>query len=131
MKISVDSMKRGFMLTDEFSKLVGRNPQTVRKELCLKKSAFGITPLKINGRLMWPVDQTLKLFPNSMPNCNSSKVNLESELIELSERLACANRQLKILNDIFDEYGITKLASGYELHLPERLLLLLAKQELK
>ena len=132
MKLSKGALTSGYMTTEEFGNVIRRNPQTIRKTLCDEdgKSAYGVTPIKIKNRLMWPTSEVVKLFPDSIKIQNVANTDM-TDAIEITERLACANRQLLIMSNIFDEYGIVSLASGYELHLPERLILLLAKQEQK
>lgn len=46
---------RDFILTSEFARAVNRAPQTIRKNLGENGSCFGITPVKVGRRLLWPV----------------------------------------------------------------------------
>lgn len=53
---------RDFLLTDEFSTAISRAPQTVRKNFCQTGHCFGIRPLKIGNRLLWPVADLARLL---------------------------------------------------------------------
>lgn len=50
-----------FLNTADFAHAICRNPQTIRKNLCLTGEAYGIRPQKIGGRLLWPAEQVEKL----------------------------------------------------------------------
>jgi len=46
---------RDHINTAEFGRATNRRPQTIRKNLCIEGAAYGIRPLKVRGRLLWPV----------------------------------------------------------------------------
>lgn len=47
---------RDFITTAEFSRVISKAIQTIRKEHSLRGEAFGIKPIKIGNRLLWSVD---------------------------------------------------------------------------
>lgn len=53
---------RDFITTAEFSRVISKAIQTIRKENSLKGQAFGIKPLKIGNRLLWSVDRIAALL---------------------------------------------------------------------
>ena len=53
---------RPHAFTEEFAYLIGKAPQTVRKNYSQTGSCFGITPLKLGNRLLWPVDAIARLL---------------------------------------------------------------------
>ena len=53
---------RDFITTAEFSQVISKAIQTIRKENSLKGEAFGIKPLKIGNRLLWSVDRIAALL---------------------------------------------------------------------
>jgi hypothetical protein len=53
---------RDHLITGEFAKAVNRAGQTIRKNYCLKGECFGIRPVKIGNRLLWPVAQIAALL---------------------------------------------------------------------
>jgi hypothetical protein len=46
---------RDHLTTAEIAYAFNRAPQTVRKNYCLSGEFCGVRPIKINGRLSWPV----------------------------------------------------------------------------
>lgn len=56
------SQGRDLINTAEFAKATNRAPQTVRKNFCLTSECFGIRPVKIGNRLMWPVAEVARLL---------------------------------------------------------------------
>lgn len=46
---------RDHLNTREFGRAINRDAQTIRKNLCIEGAAYGIRPLKVRGRLLWPV----------------------------------------------------------------------------
>lgn len=46
---------RDHINTAEFGRAISRSGQTIRKNLCLEGEAYGVRPVKIRGRLLWPV----------------------------------------------------------------------------
>ncbi len=61
------------LTTGSFAAVIGRSPQTVRSEHCRTGQAYGITPIKIKGRLLWPADQVESLLTNAV------RANTQSE----------------------------------------------------
>lgn len=48
--------------TADFAKTFTRASQTVRKNYCLQGECFGIRPLKVGNRLLWPVAEIARLL---------------------------------------------------------------------
>ncbi|MDP1925643.1 MAG: hypothetical protein Q8K57_12790 [Thiobacillus sp.] len=46
---------RDHITTAEYGKAINRSGQTIRKNLCIDGDAYGVRPVKIRGRLLWPV----------------------------------------------------------------------------
>lgn len=46
---------RDHIQTAEFGRAINRVSQTIRKHYCLAGHCFGITPIKVGNRLLWPV----------------------------------------------------------------------------
>jgi hypothetical protein len=55
---------RDHLTTNEFARAVGRSSQTVRKNHCEQGECFGVRPVKVGGRLLWPVSATAALLEN-------------------------------------------------------------------
>lgn len=53
---------RDHIQTAEFAKACGCEPQTARKNFCLTGHCYGIRPIKIGNRLLWPVSSIAKLL---------------------------------------------------------------------
>ncbi len=53
---------RDHLDTAEFGSAIKRTGQTIRKNLCIQGHAYGIRPLKVGGRLPWPVAEVAKLL---------------------------------------------------------------------
>ncbi len=53
---------RDHILTPEFCHAIQRKAQTVRKQHAVCGHAFGIKPVKIGNRLLWPVAQVAALL---------------------------------------------------------------------
>lgn len=53
---------RPHAFTEEFAYLIGKAPQTIRKNYSQTGSCFGIKPLKLGNRLLWPVDAIARLL---------------------------------------------------------------------
>jgi len=53
-----------YLTTKEFSEIIRRKGQTIRKTLCLNGGihAYGIHPIKFNGQHLWPKEEVLKLL---------------------------------------------------------------------
>ena len=53
---------RDHLQTAEFARAFNRASQTIRKNYSLTGECFGIRPVKVGNRLLWPVDATAKLL---------------------------------------------------------------------
>lgn len=55
---------RDHINTREFGRAVGKRDTTIRRAFCLngRKHAYGVTPRKIGGALLWPVEQVAALL---------------------------------------------------------------------
>ncbi len=49
-------------VTDEFALVTNIKPQTARKNFCLTGACFGVRPIKLGNRLLWPVADVAKLL---------------------------------------------------------------------
>lgn len=56
------SAGRDHVKTSEYAKAINRANQTIRALLCSQGHAFGIKPLKLGGRLLWPVSDIAALL---------------------------------------------------------------------
>ncbi len=56
------SKGRDHILTDEIATVTNHKPQTVRKSHCMTGAYFGIRPVKLGNRLLWPVADVAKLL---------------------------------------------------------------------
>lgn len=56
---------RDHISTTEFAHAVSRAAQTVRKNYCLTGECFGIRPIKVGNRLLWPVSSIAALLKGS------------------------------------------------------------------
>jgi hypothetical protein len=59
---------RDHIRTDEFAKAANRASQTIRKNYCLDGECFGIRPVKVGNRLLWPVTQVAALLAGEKPS---------------------------------------------------------------
>lgn len=50
------------LTTQEFAEALKCSPKTVRKNYCLTSACYGIRPLKVGARLLWPVSEVAKLL---------------------------------------------------------------------
>ena len=57
---------RDHLLTGEFAMAVNCAGQTVRKNYCNNGECFGIRPVKVGNRLLWPVTQIAELLSGSV-----------------------------------------------------------------
>jgi hypothetical protein len=48
--------------TREYAHALSKSPQTVRKNYCLTGHCYGIKPIKVGNRLLWPVAETAALL---------------------------------------------------------------------
>jgi len=53
---------RDHINTAEYARASSRSSQTIRKNHCLTGECFGIRPIKIGNRLLWPVAEIAKLL---------------------------------------------------------------------
>jgi hypothetical protein len=53
---------RDHILTSEYARSITKASQTVRKNYCLKGACYGIRPVKIGNRLLWPVSEIAALL---------------------------------------------------------------------
>ena len=53
---------RDAITTAEFAKAISGSQQTLRKNYCLTGNAYGIRPIKIGNRLLWPVREIALLI---------------------------------------------------------------------
>jgi hypothetical protein len=58
---------RDHIQTAEFAKATNRACQTIRKNYCLTGECFGIRPVKIGNRLLWPVAAVSALLQVGSP----------------------------------------------------------------
>jgi hypothetical protein len=56
------SAGRDHLNTGEFANAVNRAGQTIRKNYCLTGECFGIRPVKVGNRLLWPVVEIAALL---------------------------------------------------------------------
>lgn len=56
------SKGRDHIQTAEVARITNHKPQTVRKSYCMTGAYFGIRPLKLGNRLLWPVADIAKLL---------------------------------------------------------------------
>jgi hypothetical protein len=56
------SKGRDHLETSEFAHAFNRANQTVRKNYCLTGHCFGIRPVKVGGRLLWPVAEVARVL---------------------------------------------------------------------
>ena len=59
---------RDHILTGEFAKATNRASQTLRKNYCKQGECYGIRPLKVGNRLLWPVNQLAALLNGGPPS---------------------------------------------------------------
>jgi hypothetical protein len=53
---------RDAITTAEFAKAISGSQQTLRKNYCLTGNAYGIKPIKVGNRLLWPVEKIARLI---------------------------------------------------------------------
>lgn len=53
---------RDHIQTAEFAHATNRACQTIRKNYCLTGACFGIRPVKVGNRLLWPVAEIATLL---------------------------------------------------------------------
>ena len=60
--LSEISRGRDYILTAEFATVVNCATQTIRKNFCQTGHCYGVRPLKIGNRLLWPVADLARLL---------------------------------------------------------------------
>jgi len=50
------------LTTQEFADTLKCSPKTVRKNYCISGVCYGIKPLKVGARLLWPSAEVAKLL---------------------------------------------------------------------
>ncbi len=53
---------RDHVTTQEFARAINRANQTIRKNYCLTGECFGIRPVKVGNRLLWPAQRIAALL---------------------------------------------------------------------
>lgn len=53
---------RDYVLTSEFAYIVHREDHTIRKNYSQTGECYGIRPVKVGGRLLWPVAEIANLL---------------------------------------------------------------------
>ncbi len=48
--------------TEEFAQSTKCSTKTIRKNYCLTGHCYGIRPVKVGGRLLWPVSDIVRLL---------------------------------------------------------------------
>ncbi|MDA8254409.1 MAG: hypothetical protein M0Z99_02010 [Betaproteobacteria bacterium] len=56
---------RDYLTTAEFGNLIRRAGTTIRQKLCEQKHVYGIRPIKVGGRLAWPIEEVAKILGRS------------------------------------------------------------------
>lgn len=56
------SQGRDLIQTAEFAKAACKAAQTIRKNYCLTGVCYGIRPVKVGNRLLWPVADIARLL---------------------------------------------------------------------
>ena len=54
--------RKDFLSTEEFAKSISRSTNTLRKNYCLTGHCYGVKPIKVGGRLLWPVSEIIVLL---------------------------------------------------------------------
>jgi hypothetical protein len=57
---------RDFITTAEFARVTNKQTQTIRKEHSAHGEAYGIRPIKIGNRLLWPVQKVALLLEGEL-----------------------------------------------------------------
>jgi hypothetical protein len=58
---------RDHINTEEFANAFNRKGQTVRKNYFLTGECFGVRPIKLYGRLLWPVESVAASLRGEVP----------------------------------------------------------------
>jgi hypothetical protein len=53
---------RDHIITGEFARAANKASQTIRKNYCLTGECYGIRPIKVGNRLLWPVAEIAALL---------------------------------------------------------------------
>lgn len=59
--------------TEAFAKSAKCSTKTIRKNYCLTGHCYGIRPVKVGGRLLWPVSEIAKLLNGELPGTELNK----------------------------------------------------------
>lgn len=59
---SLESLTRPTVPTEQAGYYLDRRPQTLRAWACLETFPDGLRPLRVNGRLAWPVAQLRRVL---------------------------------------------------------------------
>jgi hypothetical protein len=57
-----DTKGRPHAMTLKFVHSIGKAQQTIRKNYCLVGDAFGVVPIKVWNRLLWPIERIAQLL---------------------------------------------------------------------
>lgn len=60
--------------TQELAESLKCSPKTIRKNYCLTGHCYGIRPIKIGARLLWPVADIAKLLAGELSGALSDRV---------------------------------------------------------
>ena len=58
--------RKDFLSTEEFAKSITRSTNTLRKNYCLTGHCYGVRPIKVGGRLLWPVSEIITLLTHGV-----------------------------------------------------------------
>lgn len=61
-KLAEIAQGRDHVTTPEFGRAISRAEQTIRKNYCLTGHCFGVRPVKVGNRLLWPVSEIAALL---------------------------------------------------------------------
>lgn len=53
---------RDHITTSELARALSKSNQTIRVNYCRSGHAYGIRPIKVGGKLLWPVGEVAKLL---------------------------------------------------------------------
>lgn len=61
--------------TEVFAKSAKCSPKTVRKNYCLTGHCYGIRPVKVGGRLLWPISDISRLLSGELSRVPSDQAS--------------------------------------------------------
>ena len=67
--------------TEVFAKSAKCSPKTVRKNYCLTGHCYGIKPVKVGGRLLWPISEIARLLNGELSEVESRN-HIRKEIVE-------------------------------------------------